>query len=76
MKWRRAAWLLVALPLFGMPLIAGEPSTEPAAPAQPAGATTDASAATTAPEQASQEPPEPADERISADNSLSYPVDI
>jgi hypothetical protein len=76
MKWRRAAWLLVALPVFGLPLIAGESGPEPAAPVPPVGATRDASSPTDAPEQASQEPPEPDDERISADNSLSYPVDI
>jgi hypothetical protein len=76
MKWKRAAWLLVALPVFGLPLIAGEPGAERPAPAQPAGAAEDTPATSDAPEQVSQQPPEPADERISADNSLSYPVDI
>jgi hypothetical protein len=76
MKWKNALWLLAALPVFGLPLLAGESRSEPTAPAQAAGNSTDSPAASDAPEPAAQQAEEPADERISADTSLTYPVDI
>jgi hypothetical protein len=76
MKWKNALWLLAALPVFGLPLLAGESRPEPAVPAQPAGNASDAPPPADAPEPAATEAQEPADERISADTSLTYPVDI
>lgn len=74
MKAKRWLWALAALPVIVLPLIAGESRPEPpAASATPAPGNADAAEA---PEAASPQQPEPADERISADNSLSYPVDI
>ncbi len=87
MKRKKWLWGFAALPFIGLPLIAQEtappPAREapaPAADTQPA-APPAATPATTAPavdkpEPVSTEEQRPADEKISADNSLSFPVDI
>jgi hypothetical protein len=59
-KW---LWALAALPLFGLPLVAQQVPGE-------------APSAQDTPEPVSSEPATPADERLSVDNSLSFPVDI
>jgi len=77
MRSRRWLWSFAVLPLVGVPLIAQE--SKPPVAADTAVAPADkapAPAAEDAPEPASQQPPEPPDEHLSADNSLSYPVDI
>lgn len=82
MKHRRWLWALAALPLVGVPLIAQQvPPVESSAPA-PAPAPASAPAPEEAPppedtpEPVSREAAQPADERLSVDNSLSFPVDI
>jgi len=70
MKSRRWLWALAALPLV-VPLIAEE-TRPPADQPPPAGS----APAEDKPEQPSDAPAEPADEHISADNSLTFPVDI
>ena len=88
MKKRKWLWGFAALPFIGLPLIAQE--TKPQEAANPAAApapdkppaanvpVTPATAAPSAdtPEPVSDEQQRPADEKISADNSLSFPVDI
>jgi hypothetical protein len=75
MAKRRWWWLLVALvPLLYLPLRAQEtqptgPATAPATPA-PAAAEPAPTPAEAAPE------PKPTEEQVSADNNLSFPVDI
>jgi hypothetical protein len=73
-RWR-AALIAVALPLLYLPLRAAETTPEPAAAAEPA-------EGLPAPEPEEQEaapaPRAPAEpqEQVSADNNLSFPVDI
>jgi hypothetical protein len=75
MKWRRWWWALAALPLV-VPLVAQEtqPPADKPAPAESTSA--ESAPADDKPEQPSDAPPERADEHISADNSLTFPVDI
>jgi len=75
---RRWLWLLAALPpLLLLPLHAQDGSAQapPRETTPPATATPPAPAAP-APEAASPDAPDPAEERVSADNNLSFPVDI
>lgn len=87
MKNRKWLWGMAAvLPLAGLPLIAQEtppaPAAQPAPP--PASEAKSADAKPAAAEEAKDEAPEaaatedqrPADERLSADNNISFPVDI
>jgi hypothetical protein len=88
MRWKKWLWGFAALPFIGLPLIAQEPA-QPAgeapvpaseAPA-PVGGTQPAAAPAAAPtndapEAASTDEQRPADEKISADNNLTFPVDI
>lgn len=84
MKPKQWLWGLAALPVICVPLIAQESRPQaPAAPTEapvttPPAATPPAATATNAdtPEPAAQQPVEPEDERLSADNTLSFPVDI
>jgi hypothetical protein len=70
---RRWLWLLAALPpLLLLPLHAQD--SAPVDPPPPQRETT--SPAPAAPEAASTDAPDPAEERVSADNNLSFPVDI
>lgn len=77
-RWR-AALIAVAMPLLYLPLRAAEPTPEPAAAAEPA----EQAEGLPAPEPEEQEaappprraPAEP-QEQVSADNNLSFPVDI
>jgi hypothetical protein len=86
MRWKRWLWAFAALPCIGLPLIAQE-TTEPAGdaaapPAEtqpaptPAATPAAATPASDSPEAVSTEEQRPADEKISADNNLSFPVDI
>jgi hypothetical protein len=81
MKRKHWWWGLAVLPVVCVPLVAQE--SKPQAPAEPqptpaAAATAPAAAKPAAdkPEPAAQQPAEPPDERLSADNTLSFPVDI
>jgi hypothetical protein len=86
MKRKRWLWGLTALPVVCLPLIAGESqqqapppaqSPEQAPPQAPAAAPpTTAESNGDAPEPAAPPPTVPEDERLSADNTLSFPVDI
>jgi hypothetical protein len=60
---KRWLWALAALPLCGVPLVAQQVPGE-APPAQDT------------PEPVTSEAATPADERLSVDNSLSFPADI
>lgn len=76
MKHRRWLWALAALPLVGVPLIAQQvPPAESPAPV-PAPEPEEAPPPEDTPEPVSREAAQPADERLSVDNSLSFPVDI
>lgn len=72
---RKIRWLLpfAVLPLLGLPLIAQEPEQEQESAAPPA--ETAADAADLDEEDAAPLPLGP-EERVSADNNLSFPVDI
>jgi len=75
--WRSLAGLLATaalLSLFWL-LPSGAQEAKPAAPPPPKAATPP-EPASEAPEEPSAEEPLPADERVSADNNLSFPVDI
>lgn len=85
MKLKKWLWGFAALPFIGLPLIAQEPTPQPAgeapapADAQPAATPATPAAATPtsdSPEAVSTEEQRPAYEKISADNNLSFPVDI
>ncbi len=84
MKVRHWLWLMVALPLLCLPRVMREGrSQEAAAPvkeAAPGNADITATPAAPAPEADAAEPPaaDEADdqEQVSADNNLSFPVDI
>lgn len=79
-RWR---WLFILplLPLLGVPLIAQEsdaPAADEPAPAQPAPVRPEAPAPA-ADEEEEEFVPDPRrgpEERVSADNNLSFPVDI
>ncbi|MEJ0099670.1 MAG: hypothetical protein WDO12_08010 [Pseudomonadota bacterium] len=86
MKSKHWLWAFAALPLVCVPLIAQEnrdvvkdaaqKNAQDAKPA-PAAPTAQVDAkAAESPEPVSTDKPEPADERISADNNTSFPVDI
>jgi len=70
-KWNKWLWGLAAVPVLCVPLIAQETKTPTPAPA-PAAAVSDGEK----PEPAAQQPAEAEGERLSADNTLSFPVDI
>jgi hypothetical protein len=78
MKLKGWTWIIaaLALALAGVPLVAQQ--TQPAA--EPEAASTapapDAPPAAETAEPVSQESAQPADEKLSVDNSLSFPVDI
>lgn len=82
MSNRKWLWALAALPLVGLPLIAQEAATTPPEPAvpqqapapEPKPADTDGEQEDA--DQASSDDKRPADERMSADNNISFPVDI
>jgi hypothetical protein len=85
MKRRYWPWAIAALPLVWMPLLAQdaapaskpEPTTTPQPDKAPAQSAPSVPAPDTdKPEPAAQQPAEPGDERLSADNTLSFPVDI
>ncbi len=76
MRRRTWLWTLAALPLIGVPLIAQQtPPPESAAPV-PVTPARETPPPEEVPEPVSREDAEPADERLSVDNSLSFPVDI
>lgn len=68
---RRWWWLLAALPLLVLflPLHAQDSPPPPPPPPPPR-------EVTETPEPAADDAPDPTEERVSADNNLSYPVDI
>lgn len=70
MKTKKWLWAFAVLPLVCVPLVAQEQKTgDPeATPAEPP---TEGK-----PDAASQQQPDPPEERVSADNNLSFPVDI
>ncbi len=75
---RRWLWLLAALPpLLLLPLHAQDNAQVPPQP-QPRETTSPAPAPASAPaaEATSTDAPDPTEERVSADNNLSFPVDI
>jgi hypothetical protein len=84
MKWKQWLWGFAALPFIGLPLIAQETkppepvsqAPAPATEAQPAATPAPPAPAADSPEPVSTEEQRPADEKISADNNLSFPVDI
>ena len=85
MKRKYWSWAIAALPLVWLPLIAQEAAPEskpkPTAARQPEKAPAKSPPAAVAPdtdkpEPVAQQPAEPKDERLSADNTLSFPVDI
>lgn len=84
MRFRKWLWGLAALPLVGLPLIAQESAPPEPPAAQPAAAppapgdekSAEPAAADDETDAASSEAQRPADERMSADNNLSFPVDI
>ena len=80
MKRKTWLWAFAVLPLACLPLVAQEPkaedSAEPVAGQATAPAEPPAEApADTKPEAAARQP-DPPEERVSADNNLSFPVDI
>lgn len=79
MKSRRWLWVFALLPLTGLPLIAQEPGAEDSAaqnqdeaPVPPSGVSPSGQQAVPAAEQQPEQP----EEQVSADNNLSFPVDI
>jgi hypothetical protein len=74
MKIRKWLWGIALLPLMCVTLVAQEPKGE-----DPAAQAADQAPAPAAEDQAapsSNEEPDPPDEQVSADNNLSFPVDI
>lgn len=85
MKWlRKTWWLLAVLPLCVAPLwmreSQGQQVTAPAAATPPPAAQAEAEKPATPAEAEAAEPPAAdagdAEEKVSADNNLSFPVDI
>jgi hypothetical protein len=76
-RWR-AALIAVALPLLYLPLRAAETTPEPAAAAEPAEPAEGLPAPEPEEQEAAPAPRAPAEpqEQVSADNNLSFPVDI
>ncbi len=84
---RHAGLMVLLLPLLSLPLRAQEsaqgpaPTTPVPAPASPPASPPATPPASSAPPPSSEAPPaeaepDPGEERVSADNNLSFPVDI
>lgn len=74
MKIRKWLWGLALLPMAGVTLVAQEPGTNESA-AQPA-EQAPAPATDDQPPPSSAQESDPPEEQVSADNNLSFPVDI
>jgi len=75
MKSKHWLWVFAALPLVCVPLIAQEIAKD-AKDAKTTAQDAKSAPASDAPEAASTDKPDPPDERVSADNNTSFPVDI
>jgi hypothetical protein len=75
MRPGKLLWLFALLPLVLVSAGAQEPAAQEPVPEQPPAAATEPPAEDK-PEPASPPAPEPVEEQVSADNNLSFPVDI
>jgi hypothetical protein len=77
MKIRKWLWGVALLSLMCVTLVAQEPKSEdPAAQAADEAGQAPAPVAADRPAPSSTEEPDPPEEQVSADNNLSFPVDI